>query len=752
MKTNEIENRPPTAALRMFRAVALAALWLDAGLALRAEPPAFTCQPESQTNVVGSTITLTVCATGTPPLAYQWRRFSTVLAQETNATLVLANFQAAQAGNYSVIITNVEGAITSVLAYVRVLAPVSITAQPTNFPTLSLGASVSNRVTAIGTPSPTYQWQRDGVPVPGQTNAMIVVTNLQREDAGKYTVTVANLGGSVTSVPVELNVDPTFARMPLGEASSAESGLWNPYWIDYNGDGALDLVVIGGFDLAARPVVVFDNLGDGRLQRNRTNSLASSVTTRAGNLIWGDFDNDGDPDLYLTHEETATETYLRNDGQGRFTRVAAAAISTARGWTAAAADYDRDGWLDLLIGCWGNGLRTNQLLRGLGDGLFAANAASGLNLANVWADSLSWVDYDEDGDLDVFIGMSGPSPTADLLMVNRGDGVFTNDPAHPLSAQSSAVVTAGQSWADYDNDGDLDVAICRWGGNRPLVYRNLGGGNFAPDTTGPLGYTGGKPAVPLWGDYDNDGLLDLFIAYDSAEGGSQASRLFHNRGHGQLEEITTGSPIFDPSYYGAAMGDYDGDGFLDLATVDLQPGVFILYRNNLRQVGNTNAWLKVKLAGTVSNRSGVGAAVRARATIGGQTYWQRRQIVAKSSQPDLEAHFGLGDATTVERLVVEWPSGQVTELRDIAVRQRLTLTEPPGLRMLGRHDDGAHIEITAHPGMTVLVERTDALNGNVWSGHWPSPWRTLLQTNRTLTITDPETGPPPHRFYKARAQ
>jgi hypothetical protein len=168
-----------------------------------------------------------------------------------------------------------------------------------------------------------------------------------------------------------------------------------------------------------------------------------------------------------------------------------------------------------------------------------------------------------------------------------------------------------------------------------------------------------------------------------------------------------------------------------------------LYRNSLLQSGNSNAWLKVKLVGTASNRSGIGAAVRVRATIGGQTFWQRRQIAAQTYESALEAHFGLGDAASVETFRVEWPSGQVTELHDVAVRQSLTITEAPGLRAIGLADGAMHMQLTAHPGMNVGM----AVSSNLVD--WV-PWQTLPQTNRTMTVTDPEAGQ--HRFYKARVQ
>jgi hypothetical protein len=162
----------------------LAAGTLVAALVSAVGQPRITLQPQSQTNVVGSTLMLAVEATGMPPLSYQWRKTGTAVTGETNAALVFTNLQSSNAGNYTVVITNIEGAVTSTVAFVRVIVPPSITAQPTNFLTLSLGASVSNRVKASGTTPLFFQWQLNATNLPSQTNASIVLTNLQLAHVG----------------------------------------------------------------------------------------------------------------------------------------------------------------------------------------------------------------------------------------------------------------------------------------------------------------------------------------------------------------------------------------------------------------------------------------------------------------------------------------------------------------------------------------------------------------------------------------
>jgi enediyne biosynthesis protein E4 len=589
---------------------------------------------------------------------------------------------------------------------------------------VSMGATVSFRVDATSTNGPmTRQWQHEGTNLPSATNVTLVITNVTVAHAGGYVAWITNASGAFTNTrTATLTVDPTFIKMDIDKGPN---DMWIPYWVDLDRDGWLELVVGGGWGTAGgKPLMVFENNRDGTLRRDLTNDLAK-VSIRGANIAWADFDNDNDLDGFAGAFESERPVFLRNDGGGRFTKVV-----TDRWWTAngiapygtlaSSVDLDDDGTLDVLVGYFGNlatgTYGTNAVLHGLGNGRFEVDLTSPLALSGTWVEQYDWADWDGDGKLDLFGATSGGDPPVDLMFQNLGGGQFQQVTDNLLVQIQD--VSINSAWGDYDNDGDLDLLVTSRSTTNQL-YRNLGNGVFEPDPASPVFPANQARCMAAWGDYDNDGWLDLYVAH-----GDRAGRLFHNRGNGTFEEVTTGSPVSECRAYSCAWGDYDNDGFLDLCGTRDVDGSNYLYRNNLRQVGNTNHWLKVKLVGTASNRDGIGATIRIKTTVAGKELWQMRQIVCQSHGAELIAHFGLGDATTVDLLRIQWPSGNVQEVGGVIPDRMVSLTEP----------------IRINP-----LRPTASLNGSVTltnvsigvSYQWFHDGTNLVgQTARTLTLSN----------------
>lgn len=307
----------------------------------------------------------------------------------------------------------------------------------------------------------------------------------------------------------------------------------------------------------------------------------------------------------------------------------------------------------------------------------------------------------------------------------------------------NSVYSSSAAWGDYDNDGYPDVFISRFNGLPSLLYHNNRDGTLQKMTSSVVGSIASDIASTYdcaWGDYDNDGFLDLFIAAGDPGGNPTGHNLlYHNNGDGTFTRVLTGSIVNDPvvGCPGCAWGDYDNDGFLDLFVVDgsdATPRTNLLYRNN----ANSNAWIKIKLVGTASNRSAIGSKVRVYATIRGTPMQQLREINTGSgfSGSAQEAHFGLGDATNVDLVRIEWPSGIIQTLTNVSPRHTLTVVEhqergipPPAPDFTNTVPSGngsVRLSVAGEPALVYVLEAsTDLVN-----------WMKIgVQINVTGTVT-----------------
>jgi hypothetical protein len=444
-----------------------------------------------------------------------------------------------------------------------------------------------------------------------------------------------------------------FTRITNGPVATDGGDSSGAAWGDYDNDGFIDLFVGN----SPSPSALYKNNGDGTFVKIIN---ATPAVDRGFGCAWGDFNNDGNLDLLLSNQSA---NYLyRNDGGGTLTKLTFAGTAGTVSWSPSWADYNRDGWLDLFIA---NGANNNDmLLLNNRDGTFTRITNGPVITSGGTSIAGSWGDFDQDGFPDLYVANNGG---LSFLFRNNRDGTFAPVNAEPFQSDSGNAIVA--DWGDYNNDGHLDLAVSRLGPN--LLYRNNGNGTFTKITSGAIVTDSQQSEICQWGDYDNDGFLDLFVANSAG----QNNALYHNNADGSFGKITTGSIVNDGgNSAGCAWGDYDNDGFLDMFVPNWQGSrPNFLYHNN----GNSNAWLKLRCIGTLSNRDAVGAKVRIKAFFRGAERWQLREIsggIGFGQTPN--AHFGLADATNAELLRIEWPSGLVEELTDVAAKQSLTLTEP----------------------------------------------------------------------------
>jgi len=728
--------------------------------------PVITTQPSSLTNIAGTSAAFSVEATGTEPLHYQWQFYTIDRTDQTNAILVLTNVQTGDAGSYTVVITNVDGAVTSAVATLTVLVYPKIlflrlsgkaaTSQDSSHlyrsNSVSPGANLIFTTSASGTAPLHFQWQFNQLDLPGKTNTSLALANAQLTNAGEYAIVVTNVAGATSNVAT-LTVDPAFTKITTGPMVTDVGYSAGGTWGDFNNDGFLDLFVPNGMDGAAYFSFLYRNNGDGTFT-SVTSGPPVNVFAEATCACWGDYDNDGNLDLYAA--TTGRNLLYHNNGGGAFTRITTGSIVTdsANTYGAAWVDYDNDGLLDLFVTTFDPARNShNFLYRNNGDGTFSAITNSILVTDRGSSLGCVWGDYDNDGHLDLFVcGGTGSDITIlqpNRLYHNNGDGTFTR-----VSTGSIATDLANScacAWGDYDNDGFLDLFVGNLRGQKNFLYHNNGDGTFTRITNDIVANDVGNSFGCAWGDYNNDGFLDLFVTNEGLPDvvPTPVNFLYHNNGDGTFTKVISGSQVNEYSdSLGCAWADYDNDGFLDLFASRGDGRGNYLYRNN----GNSNSWLTVKLIGTVSNRSAIGAKVHAKATIGGVSRWQLRQITGGggfAGHNELQANFGLGDATNIDLVRIEWPSGIAQTLTNVAPKQFLTVVEhqpgvtnAPNFTSVARATNGAvDLSVAGDAGLLYLFETSTNLVNWSWLG---------VRTNATGTIqfTDFRATHYAKRFYR----
>ena len=486
-------------------------------------------------------------------------------------------------------------------------------------------------------------------------------------------------------------------------------------FIDYNGDGLLDIYLVcysqtpqpaGASKLAD---ILYRNNGDGTFT-DVTEHAGISNSMQGMGLIVGDYDNDGWPDIYITGYG-ASKLY-RNRGNGTFIDVTKRAGVDNGLWGTSSAffDYDNDGYLDLYMCnyltydeknlpctfyegkpyCLINKFKgsASKLFHNNRDGTFT-DVSETAKIANPKGKGLGVValDYDNDGWMDIF---QANDATANFLFHNQGNGTFSEvalEAGVALDPDGNARGGMGVDAEDLDDDGFLEIFVANFSGQTNALFHNDKDGLFT-ERTNKLGL--GTVSIPMSGfgvrffDYNNDGRTDLFVLnghpfepisrFFPQTTYAEPPFLFENTGHEFREVAAEHGAALKKLYAGRglALADFDNDGDSDLLLMNVgEPPV--LLRND---GGNQNRWLGIKLVGTKSNRDGIGARItvtsggrhRSKQMLGGGSY-------CSASDPRLL--FGLESNTMIDEVQVRWPSGVVSTVKNVRSNQYLTIKEGP---------------------------------------------------------------------------
>lgn len=484
-------------------------------------------------------------------------------------------------------------------------------------------------------------------------------------------------GQAIASRNVEFDPSVGFSLSSSSGLTSDATNSWSASWGDYNNDGYEDLFVTSITE--NEPNILYKNNGDKTFSKVLTGAI---VTDQAKSVssTWGDYDNDGYLDLFVANNNGSPNFLYHNNGNSTFTRIMSGDIVDDGVYCHSAAwgDYDNDGYLDLFVSEY-FATKTNHLFHNNGDGTFTAVQGSPVVTDAGQSIGAAWGDYNNDGLLDLFVPNTNAEPN--WLYKNIGNGMFVKVNENVVSAPSNSV---GCSWGDYDNDGYLDLFIANSSNSNNFLYHNNGDGTFTANTSSIVANDGGHSHGSSWIDMDNDGDLDLYVTNDQ----DNDNFLYRNNGSGVFTKVQNDLTSLGGNSFGTAISDYDNDGDYDLFVANHESTTNFFFENTK---GQCASYLCMSLIGSNSNYYAIGTKVRAKATINGASVWQMHEVSAQSgggagSQNSMKVIFGLGDATIVDSLLIEWPSGFTQVLTNVSTTTSNCniYTEPNGAYVTGK--------------------------------------------------------------------
>jgi enediyne biosynthesis protein E4 len=524
-----------------------------------------------------------------------------------------------------------------------------------------------------------------------------------------------------------IDLDFTQANSPTSRKYLPETMGGGVAFLDYDNDGRLDIFFVNGAKIddpmaPGRMPDKSDRKYWNRLYHQNPDGTFTDVTEKAGltgipqnrygmGVAVGDFDNDGFEDIYVTGY--GGNTLYHNNGDGTFTDVTARAGVAAGGWSTSAGffDYDNDGKLDLFVARYlewsfdadrfcgehrpggrsychpdNYGGITNVLYHNNGDGTFT-DVSQKAGVANPTGKSLgvAFADFDGDGWTDIYVANDSAQC---FLYRNNHDGTFTDvslTAGVGFNEDGKTFAGMGVDFSDYDNDGLPDIIVTDLSDQRYMLYRNNGDGTFT-DVTNASGIGRATLKYSGWSarlvDLDNDGWKDLFVAQghvmDNIEVTSPNLKylqppLFLRNLRGRFSEAGAGPALKTPwAGRGAAFGDLDNDGDIDIVVANIGQRAYILRNDG----GNRNGWIGIRTRGRRSNRDGIGCRVKVISASRLAQYYTINTAVGYLSASDKRLIVGLGPDKMAKLVEIRWPAGATQRFENVPAGKMIEAVEP----------------------------------------------------------------------------